>query len=30
VRVLAGALVPILAHAVEYVGVGHAYPVFYP
>jgi hypothetical protein len=30
VRVLAGALVPILAHAIEYVGVGHAYPVFYP
>ena len=25
VRILAGALIPVLAHAVEYVGVGHAY-----
>jgi hypothetical protein len=30
VRIFAGARVPILAHAVEYFGVGHAYPVFYP
>jgi hypothetical protein len=29
-RVFEGALVPVVAHAVEYVGVGHAYPVFYP
>jgi hypothetical protein len=30
IGVLAGALVPILAHAVEQIGVGHVYPVFYP
>jgi multidrug transporter EmrE-like cation transporter len=29
-RIFAGAIVPVLAHAVEHIGVGHAYPVFYP
>jgi hypothetical protein len=33
VQIFAGALVPVVAHAVEntrVIGVGHAYPVFYP
>jgi hypothetical protein len=29
-RIFARPLVPILAHAVEHIGIGHAYPVFYP